>query len=171
MASPVWASECGQIRIEVLFHWLVLPIPGHSRLLSALVMRIFLKCSQSVSPVICHSGRQGMTFPCKDTWGWHPTASIYVSALQTVQVFLEICLYFLVSSFFSSAFIFSFLFVCFSAIPPGMWDLSSPTRDKTCAPYTGSVESQPLHCQESPSPAFKLPLYLRENSISLYGNW
>ena len=111
MASPVWASECGQIRIEILFHWLAIPIPDHSRLLSALVMRIFLKCSQSVSPVICHSERQSMTFPCKDTWGWHPTTSTYVPALQTVQVFLEICLYFLVSSFFSSAFTFSFLFV------------------------------------------------------------
>ena len=37
-----------------------------------------------------------------------------------------------------------FLFVCFFnclAMPHGMWDLSSPTRDRTHAPCIGSMES------------------------------
>ena len=32
----------------------------------------------------------------------------------------------------------------------GMWDLSSPTRDRTCAPCTGSSASQPLDQEGSP---------------------
>ena len=38
------------------------------------------------------------------------------------------------------------LFVClflFLAAPCGMWDLSSPTRDRTCAPCSGCVDSLP----------------------------
>ena len=31
-----------------------------------------------------------------------------------------------------------------------MWDLSSPTRDQTCVPCIGSVESYPLDRQGSP---------------------
>ena len=110
MASLVRASEWGQIRTEILFHWLVIPIPDHSRLLSPLVIYVGSWEYQSVSPVICHSERQGTTYPCKDTWGWHPTTSTYVSAPQTVQMSLEICLYFLVNTSFSSA--FYFFFVC-----------------------------------------------------------
>ena len=34
--------------------------------------------------------------------------------------------------------------------PQGMWDLISLTRDRTCAPCTGSTESYPLDCQGSP---------------------
>ena len=173
---------CPCIRMRAKSHWNPLSLAGHPhpRPFQAPVslghlcgfMRVSLKCSQSVSPVICHSEHQGTTHPCKDTWGWHPTTSTYVSALQTVQMLLEIGLHFLVNTFFSSAFTFSF-FVCFCflAIPLGVWDLSSPTRDQTCASCTGSVESQPLHHQERPSPAFKLLLYLRKNSMSPYGNW
>ena len=170
MASLVRASEWGQIRTEILFHWLVIPIPDHSRLLSPLVIYVGSWEYQSVSPVICHSERQGTTYPCKDTWGWHPTTSTYVSAPQTVQMSLEICLYFLVNTSFSSA--FYFFFVClfvFLAILLGMWDLSSPTRDQPCASCPGSVEH--TCTKESPSPALKMPLYLRENSIAPYGNW
>ena len=35
-----------------------------------------------------------------------------------------------------------------------MWGLSSPTRDRTCAPCIGSTESQPLHHQEAPGCSF-----------------
>ena len=39
----------------------------------------------------------------------------------------------------------------FLAMPHGMWDLSSPTRDRTCAPCSGSMKSQPLDGQGSPT--------------------
>lgn len=48
---------------------------------------------------------------------------------------------------------------CVTALPlfyvlvfwsPGMWGLSSLTRDRTCAPCTGSIESSPLDYQRSP---------------------
>ena len=32
-----------------------------------------------------------------------------------------------------------------------MWDLRSPTRDRTHAPCIGSAESKPLDCQVSPA--------------------
>ena len=35
-------------------------------------------------------------------------------------------------------FVFCFVFFCCTT---GMWDLSSPTRDRTCAPGIGSMES------------------------------
>ena len=35
-------------------------------------------------------------------------------------------------------------------MPCSMWDLSSPTRDLTHTPSSGSMESQPLDCQLSP---------------------
>ena len=38
-------------------------------------------------------------------------------------------------------------------LPHGMQDLCSPTRDQTCTPCSGSVESQPLDCQGSPTDA------------------
>ena len=38
----------------------------------------------------------------------------------------------------------------FLAVPRSMWDLSSPTRDRTRAPCSGSAESQPLDCQGIP---------------------
>ena len=44
---------------------------------------------------------------------------------------------------------FFFFFKCLAS-PCGTWDLSSPNRDQTCAPYIGSVESQPLDHQGSP---------------------
>ena len=34
-----------------------------------------------------------------------------------------------------------FLFIYFLHIPHGTWDLSSPTRDRTCGPSGGSAES------------------------------
>ena len=34
--------------------------------------------------------------------------------------------------------------------PRGTQDLSSLTRDGTCTPCSGSMESQPLDCQGSP---------------------
>ena len=52
-------------------------------------------------------------------------------------------------------FIFYFLnFFYFLAAPPGMWDLSSLTRNGIRAPWSGSVESQPLDRQGSPSSYF-----------------
>ena len=37
-----------------------------------------------------------------------------------------------------------------AAMPHGMWDLSSLTRDRTCTPCIGSAKSQPLDPQGSP---------------------
>ena len=37
--------------------------------------------------------------------------------------------------------LFLVFFVFFLAIPNGMWDLSSLTKDQTCAPCPGSSES------------------------------
>ena len=39
---------------------------------------------------------------------------------------------------------------CFLAVPHGMWNLSSPTRDWTHVPCGRSAESQPLDYQGSP---------------------
>ena len=39
----------------------------------------------------------------------------------------------------------------FLAMPHDMWDLSSLTRDQTCAPCIGSADSKPLDDQGSPS--------------------
>ena len=36
------------------------------------------------------------------------------------------------------------------AVPPSMQNLSSPTRDRTCTPCSGSTESEPLDQQASP---------------------
>ena len=44
----------------------------------------------------------------------------------------------LLSSFFK---ILILLLLYFLAVPCDMWDLSSPIRDQTHAPFTGSVES------------------------------
>ena len=38
----------------------------------------------------------------------------------------------------------------FLAVPHGLRDLSSPTKDQTQAPCSGSMESQPLDHQGSP---------------------
>ena len=38
-------------------------------------------------------------------------------------------------------FYFFFFNFYFLAVPCGMWDLSYPTRDQTCAPCIGSMES------------------------------
>ena len=40
-----------------------------------------------------------------------------------------------------------FLSFFFFAVLHGVWDLSSLTRDGTCAPCSGSTESQPLDHQ------------------------
>ena len=38
----------------------------------------------------------------------------------------------------------SLILFLFLAEPLGMWDLSSPPRDRTCDTYIGSVESEPF---------------------------
>ena len=47
-------------------------------------------------------------------------------------------------------FSYFFFFFFFLAVPHGMWDLSSPTSDRTYIPCIGSAESQPLDFQGSP---------------------
>ena len=44
-----------------------------------------------------------------------------------------------------------FVLLFFLAMPHSMWALSSLTRDQTCTPCTGSIESQPLDSQGSPT--------------------
>ena len=39
-----------------------------------------------------------------------------------------------------------------------MWDLSSPTRDQTHAPCSGTMESKPLDSQGSPNPLILLTI-------------
>ena len=46
------------------------------------------------------------------------------------------------------------------AVPRSMWDLSSLTRDRTQAPYLGSMESKALDCQVSPGVASFLTSFL-----------
>ena len=55
----------------------------------------------------------------------------------------------LTSFFLKECFIYLFL-----ATPHDMWDLSSPARDQTHAPCNGSMESQPLDLQGSPTFSF-----------------
>ena len=50
----------------------------------------------------------------------------------------------------SGLFAFFFFFFSLLAAPGGMWGLSSPTRDQTCIPCIGSMDSKPLDCQENP---------------------
>lgn len=64
---------------------------------------------------------------------------------------------------------FSFYFFFFfkiSAMPHGMWVLSSLTRDQTHISYSGSSESQPLHCQGSP-----LFLLLQSFTSPCFSEW
>ena len=42
----------------------------------------------------------------------------------------------------------------FLALPHSTWDLSSPTKDSTCASCIRSTESKPLDCQRSPYEVF-----------------
>ena len=49
----------------------------------------------------------------------------------------------------------SFLFFFFLAMLPGMWDVSSPMRDWTCAPCIGCVYSYTLDLQGIPQPALQ----------------
>ena len=48
-----------------------------------------------------------------------------------------------------SVFWFGFFFL---ALPCGMWDLSSLTRDRTCAPYNGGMKSSPTTGPPGKSP-------------------
>ena len=49
-------------------------------------------------------------------------------------------------------FLFDCLFVClFLSVPCSMRDLTSPTRDRTSGPCSGSAASQPLDRQGSPN--------------------
>ena len=41
-------------------------------------------------------------------------------------------------------------FFVFLAKPRGLWDLSSPTRDQTYTPCSGTIQSNPLDHQGSP---------------------
>ena len=52
---------------------------------------------------------------------------------------------------FHSQCILGTFFFFFLAMLCGMWDLSSPTRDRTLVPCNGSMESQPLDFQGSQS--------------------
>ena len=54
-------------------------------------MSIPLKSFQSISPFTCHSDCQSMTFPGKDTGGWPPTTSTYVSPLHVVFSSVQSC--------------------------------------------------------------------------------
>ena len=67
--------------------------------------------------------------------------SLSFSSKYFIIFVLKIYLY----CFFGKLFCFYFL-----AAPCSIWDLSSPTRDRTLTPCTGSAESQPLDHQGSP---------------------
>ena len=60
----------------------------------------------------------------------------------TIQFLLFVCAFFLVDSLLNIIF--------FLAEQHGMWDLNSPTRDRTHAPCSASTESYPLDRQGSP---------------------
>ena len=51
-------------------------------------------------------------------------------------------------------FIFFVNFFFWLCVPCGVWDLSSPAKDRTCAPCSRSAESLPLDCQGSPCESF-----------------
>ena len=53
-------------------------------------------------------------------------------------------------------------FFFLSAVPSGMWNLTSPTRDCTHAPFIESVESWPPDLQESPWKNFRISKSLRK---------
>lgn len=53
-------------------------------------------------------------------------------------------------------------FFFFFSMPPGMWGVSSPMRDWTCAPSIGCVYSYPLNLREFPSLLFKVQADLRD---------
>ena len=64
----------------------------------------------------------------------------------------------------SSLFFYIYFVYLFLAAPQDMWDLSSLARGQACAPCIGSVESQPLDSQGSPSLCFlknKIPSQFR----------
>ena len=58
-------------------------------------------------------------------------------------------------------------FVYFLAAPCSVWDLSSPTRNQTQAPCTGSTESSPLDHQGSlyHKTVNKVPCAIQEDLI------
>ena len=58
--------------------------------------------------------------------------------------------------------IYIYIFFFFLAAPHSMQDLSSPTKDQTSTPCSGSAESQPLDQQGSPC------IFLNKNRIVLY---
>ena len=70
-----------------------------------------------------------------------------------------------------------FLKIYFLATLRGVWDLSSPTRDRICTHCIGSTESQPLDCQGSPRlkgfnrPATRPFLIFKKTSLVLCGEW
>ena len=67
-----------------------------------------------------------------------------------------------------------FLFFKFLATSHGMWDLSSLTRDQTCAPCSGSAESEPLDRQGSPTVLSLKGWWgpsLLESPQSMYNRW
>ena len=68
--------------------------------------------------------------------------SFYTQALTSSSPVQLLLLFF----FFGFHFFFSFLATLFS-----MWDLSSPTRNHTHAPYVGSGESSPADRQGIPT--------------------
>ena len=58
--------------------------------------------------------------------------------------------------------IYIYIYIFFLAAPHSMQDLSSPTKDQTSTPCSGSAESQPLDQQGSPC------IFLNKNRIVLY---
>ena len=77
---------------------------------------------------------------------------------------------------FSLFFFFFSFFLATLHAACGIWDHSSLTRDRSCAPCSGSTESQPLDRQGSPLPLFNgkkyciIQIYLEANCwVRLYG--
>ena len=63
-----------------------------------------------------------------------------------------------------------FLIFIFLAALQGLWDLSSPTRDGTQAPCSGSSESQPLDRQGSPWTTFERYIYGQVSYVDAVNN-
>ena len=95
-------------------------------------------CAQeSISP-------QGNTYLW--VWGGVPLISDYTGELPSPQAVNKV-----LKRSPSYSRLTTFLFVCFGRTTRSMWDLISLNRNGTCAPCSGSTESEPLHCQGSTS--------------------
>ena len=94
---------------------------------------------------VCHCGPvEGLSTMMMHLWWWWWWAAFFESLIfcahyqhsmngpTTYKTHLRVL------GFFSISFIYLFIWSC------SMWDLSSLTRDRTCAPGSGSSESYPL---------------------------